>query len=764
MICGRSRSRDRSRGHGGVAAAILFAADFTGLALGTATLPRSFLVDRADAANAATSYDLQATTPGTAAVFVNIAADTPRIARSATRLGLLLEETRTNYLLYNLDRTHTAAGQWSGAPSSGSDTTGQADPALGTNGTRLQASSGGFARWATSVSLVNANSYVSAWYASPGGGTSYKLLVSPAGLAGGGTLGAAGVFTRLAFAENANNPAYIPCDGRNADGGAIAAGARDSVYWGGQVEGGKFVTSVIITAAVAVARAGERLYLPSTAPEVATLASNGRVSLCVAVEALGRFSDYSAAMRVWTIDASNYCEIGTDGSVTIAVGGVTNTCPASTVTWSAKNDFIEFFVAAGGSALPAQFSYRVNGGAETHGVVTGAVLGNITTAATAVDFLCSGTTKQLSGIVTSITAYASGYGPSWVTSGVIAVDAYGSSASMWDTSIDYAQSNYRARTAQSSARITTDALWLGCDFVNSAALPGAGANNHIAVVSNGTLVGTIARSVIGTPSYGEIVLPAGSAKTVEVYESQQSAAAGSAVAPQDRSGNFLRYLRVPSGQNTSVLAPATPSKRIVIAGDSISQGFDTATAETLGWGARLRAVYGGRITLNGSVNQALSTAITAAGSVAAFAAQIVAGLDTTATGSLIWLALGTNDHGLSTQTAAAFRTQYAALLTALRALTAVPIYAQSAIIRAVPAPAPANPAEGVNLWGAGNDAPGYRNATSGAVTDAAISSCTYVNGLSTIGLVAGDLGADGLHPSAAGYATYLAAVRTVTGI
>jgi hypothetical protein len=200
----------------------------------------------------------------------------------------------------------------------------------------------------------------------------------------------------------------IPVDGQNQiPVGGIAAGARDVICDLHSMEAGKFATEVIVTGGAGGSRSGERLTRSIPTDSV----DNGRVSIYAEIQPKGARSAYGSPIRLWTIDANNYCEINpTTGVITTSVAGVTNT--TDPVTWNAL-DTVEIFVATGAS-VATRASYRVNGGSETVLSITGSALAAVS-APSAFDWLCNGTASQFTSWARKLEAYKQGRKPSWVS-------------------------------------------------------------------------------------------------------------------------------------------------------------------------------------------------------------------------------------------------------------------------------------------------------------------------------------------------------------
>jgi lysophospholipase L1-like esterase len=228
-------------------------------------------------------------------------------------------------------------------------------------------------------------------------------------------------------------------------------------------------------------------------------------------------------------------------------------------------------------------------------------------------------------------------------------------------------------------------------------------------------------------------LPAGTNKLVEVYASASNG------------GNGL-YLRAVHGAVT-ILNAVQPASRIVVYGDSISQGYNGTINERDGYIPLMRQDYPGRITSDGSGARSLKDDVTASGSAAAVATRLVAALNGTTTNTVL-LTIGTNDYGLDKQTSAAFGVQYGALVDAIHAAApSAIVYAVTPIVRT---------SEVAN--GLGETLTQYRTAIS-----ALSSGRTWLHIVDgTTILTTGDL-SDGLHPTDAGHVKMKAFFKTMLG-
>lgn len=254
----------------------------------------------------------------------------------------------------------------------------------------------------------------SGWYKqSAGGANSSQIIIGATGVAGGAfTTGAswARYFT-LPLIDTSTNRGLFVADGRNWSGvGGTTAGARDVTFDCMQTEDGRFPTEWINSypANVDTTRAGERIY--TAVPMV----DNGRLGFYARLYAKGSVGgsyDYQNAMRLWTIDASNYAEMAiTTGIVTVVIGGSSYSTPLG-FTFS-RTDDVELWCEAGGGGLNTVVKARKNGGATTTLGTSGSPQSSIASP-TSIDLLCNGTSAQFSAWVRRITAYPYNTRPSW---------------------------------------------------------------------------------------------------------------------------------------------------------------------------------------------------------------------------------------------------------------------------------------------------------------------------------------------------------------
>jgi lysophospholipase L1-like esterase len=303
-----------------------------------------------------------------------------------------------------------------------------------------------------------------------------------------------------------------------------------------------------------------------------------------------------------------------------------------------------------------------------------------------------------------------------------------------DNGYNVARSGYFECSPLARAMFTTSALRLRIDMFSNlwATWP---AITMVAVRSNGALVANVGLPADGM-AYAIVELPAGSGKTVEVIAGgqQKPAATLTGVFP----------FKVSFDGGAVLVAPVKPASRVVVYGDSISCGFGATNPPSEGWAQLLRAQI--PVALEAWGYRSLHDDYAVDPTFVALAGQLASYAP-----SRVWLAIGTNDYGLSggLWTAAAFGTAYGTMLDAIHAaLPSATIYAQSPTIRT---------SEAAN--GLGSTLPDYRAQI--VTATGARGWSTYVSGLPI--LVVGDL-ADTTHPHTAGHNKLYLSIKGTLGV
>ena len=257
----------------------------------------------------------------------------------------------------------------------------------------------------------------------------------------------------------------------------------------------------------------------------------------------------------------------------------------------------------------------------------------------------------------------------------------------------------------------------------------------IGIIINGTYFTTLTCTQMGANNFS-LVLPA-RGKKIEIIAGVQTKPAATVL------GTFIKSIYFSGGAYTTEVSPTNPASRLFIYGDSIAVGDHTEIPTKEGWAVLMRSsintaieAFGYRSLFMDCETEELRAAFVS--HIAAFEPLI------------IWLAIGTNDYGLSKWTAANFGTAYADLLDKLHvALPSTTIYAQTPTTRTT---------ETANALG--STLPDYRTQIATAQSTRS-EYCTLVDGTEI--LVAGDL-ADGLHPTTAGHAKYATYVKSALGL
>jgi len=256
----------------------------------------------------------------------------------------------------------------------------------------------------------------------------------------------------------------------------------------------------------------------------------------------------------------------------------------------------------------------------------------------------------------------------------------------------------------------------------------------LTILVNGVFNQTAMLNGDGAAHTVDVTLPAGSAKVVDIWESPQFW-----LEPNVQAG-VITSLEVLDG-TLYVIPPAAPERRVVVYGDSISQGHPVEPKDS--WIGLIRRTTsfrgfgitsygsGGRQIYQDSVTPGLST-------VASILSACLTDVQPGGRQDLV-VAIGTNDWGTGPDGGVSnFQTRIATLVDAVHAAqSAARVQLVSPIIRSGEATPNGN----------GNTLAQYRTAMS-TVASTRSSWCTYWDASSVMTL--GDLG-DGVHPLAVGY-------------
>lgn len=190
----------------------------------------------------------------------------------------------------------------------------------------------------------------------------------------------------------------------------------------------------------------------------------------------------------------------------------------------------------------------------------------------------------------------------------------------------------------------------------------------------------------------------------------------------------------------------TPTNRIVFYGDSITSGSTADPTVSLGYPALVRAAYGAdSVAVEAFGFRSLYMDAVDSTARSAFVAKIVSYAP-----SIIWMAIGTNDYGISKWSAANFGAAYAAVLDDLHtALPSAVIYCQTPLLRT---------SEGGNTFG---DTLGNYRTQIATAQSTRSSYATLVDGtaiMTTASLI------DAVHPGTAGHELFADAIIAELGI
>jgi hypothetical protein len=367
--------------------------DFTAQSVGVGTAS-PLVLTRASLTSAADQ------SAGTLVLTGLTASDTVAIDKTAAgNVGLQHYPTRTNQIV-RARPVSSSGGGWSVSGASPAATFAVVSP-LGPDGSQTGAQvNPGSAHYAcfNLVASVAAASYTGSAWVYPGTISDWQIANLPnnAGnsIATHGTL-TAGKWQRVQGPTGVQSSTtgyyWIPNDGRDYHTvGGIAAEALDAYYDAHQLEAGLYPSPFILTTSAAVTRAGQKL----TTPNATTVTSSGKVSIYVELEIPSTFANADSAMRIWSDpnDATTYVELATNGTLTVSVGGATNTC---SITGDSAGALFKLWVKAGGSAATV-VEYKFGAGSVVTPSITGSALGAIAPSGV-LEVACSSTTKQLAG-------------------------------------------------------------------------------------------------------------------------------------------------------------------------------------------------------------------------------------------------------------------------------------------------------------------------------------------------------------------------------
>ncbi len=203
---------------------------------------------------------------------------------------------------------------------------------------------------------------------------------------------------RGSYTNSGGNTFHTPGD--YAPG--LRTGPADCDYDLSQLETGLISTEAVPTSGGTGTRAAEHL----SKDAVVAYLSMGRLSLWISLRPKGGVYDYAASPRVWTYDATTWCEIDkTTGIVTVSVAGAVRTLTPRLEFL--PDQLVDLWIEAGGTTQPARGAYRIDGAPGVPMEPTDDAAQSAIPAVGPLDLLCNGTAAVFAARLQSITAYRS---------------------------------------------------------------------------------------------------------------------------------------------------------------------------------------------------------------------------------------------------------------------------------------------------------------------------------------------------------------------
>lgn len=306
-------------------------------------------------------------TSATSMVVTGITSDVPRVGNAGYGQGLVFEGSRQN------DQPDGNANSgWTDSGTTRATATGPDGSA--TSACRITDDSGAATEFASRSTTYTAGAtYVrSVWLKNVSGAGNVGFNSNDGDAAVSLARSSYGSWTRwvgpayTAGAGPSSNWTLIPAYSAAAD-----VGVFDVAFI--QREVGRYATEAIVTSGGSATRSAERLRLDMAARVV----RGGRLGLTfklIAKGSVGGTRDYSANVRLWTYDASNYVEVNaTTGVVTTVIAGASySTSGGLTFT---TGDVVEYRIDAGGGVENTVIKARKNAGATSTLGTSGAAQG-----------------------------------------------------------------------------------------------------------------------------------------------------------------------------------------------------------------------------------------------------------------------------------------------------------------------------------------------------------------------------------------------------
>ena len=297
--------------------------------------------------------------------------------------------------------------------------------------------------------------------------------------------------------------------------------------------------------------------------------------------------------------------------------------------------------------------------------------------------------------------------------------------SVFDNNHDEGFADYTQRNPFSRNKFTTEATAFTIDGYTNDVTPYA-AFPWLAVYVDGVYATTVKLETNNVRQSVSISGLAAGAKTIQIVNGPEWGATAPVQVTQAQ--------KIRLWGSASIISATEPARRGIVFGDSLSMGNNCATPITQAWTMLLRADYDG-LAVDGWSGRSLYDMGQTAADRATYVSNMVAHFPSP---EWVWLAIGTNDHGLQRWSSTDFGVAFGDFVTRLQAAyPTVPIFAKTMIHRS-------NEAELVTGWGTLG---AYRTAMTNSATG--IANVTVVDGTGAEFAQVGDL-ADGVHPTAAG--------------
>jgi lysophospholipase L1-like esterase len=301
--------------------------------------------------------------------------------------------------------------------------------------------------------------------------------------------------------------------------------------------------------------------------------------------------------------------------------------------------------------------------------------------------------------------------------------------------------NYERHSAFARVSFLTNATRASIGFAGAMFAQAGAQFANIAVFVDGVYSTLVTAQVSDVTQEITISLPAGT-KTVTLVDGAQGNP-GHVVSPINCTA--VTSFSVPPGSSLSLVAPTAPVNKIVVVGDSLSNGGNATVPGRDAWPVLLQSHRANtEVTVIGWGFAGIQEFYANHGNSLDWLADLIVAQCNGTGSNKVVIPLGTNDYGLPLCSAATFRTLVASLTTKIRARSTVPIVWIKPARRISPAVETAN--------SFGNTLTDYRNGTDLGVADAGASSVTVADSYNWVST--GNYAADGIHFTTAGQAEF----------